>query len=977
MTNFRQQRSERLEHLLEAKNPNWIFGEVSPYCGDFWSRLDQQVRVATKDLLCEASKELPELPAWVVLANIWAVAVQHPVWLALIARAVDGSRDQRLLRERSRLVRLSDDSLRQDACAWAILHLDPSSSEEPPYLGEEAVLMPGLRLRYALANEWALEASTLGLLETACNQPKVSTFVRARELMYAMEAVRPDGRRLPALSQEEFDSAPPRMQAVAIARHELKACILPAALADDPELVARVETARQAARDAKQTLRALRDCLRAQDFAGAEVLLDDVSIDVATCDQAKVVLARLGPVSEPDISDDSPVEWDSLSKKASRRLRRLAPDLDLPPWWRWTASHIAKLIAKKRFSIKGVPAADLARIRRGWGSEEYRWLLAAGRSELVPADSAVWDDLDLPSLCLAAASRSELLNLVVQRIRPMRDARPVLALLGTPNGWSVKASASLALEKGVPGCRATDWRSWVVKCIGTPEWHANADVAGAGIDAVRAGVELLKARRAPVDRDGFRRAMCSILGTKQGVSPGEEVLASFLRVDPGAIPELMHLVPPARLVDMVRAQEMTPILLSRIEESAPAELREPIWSVRLLRARSASRLRSLMLEHPDRLGALPYNPDWWELPGRVADRALTLVLASVGDPERLRSVGERVGEVALRKALMAAARLLPLKLRRDRGYLQLAAVLGSSHFRSLRSVLFLSEKSAPAGCKFDRCYHEYLLPKKSGGNRVISVPPRTLKWVQRAILKKLIAPLGAHEAAFGFVPKRSIRDNASVHVGQEVVSNADVQNCFPSITWSLVLGVLRRDLGQQLGPEAISLLVDICTSKGGLPIGVPTSPALLNRVLLRTDELVQRAATLRECHYTRYADDLTFSGDHRAVEMLGIAKRTLSQIGLSLDPKKTTIYRPGRRQMVTGLVVNQQVSIPRRIRRRMRAAVHAMEQGGKSHWHGQESSPAALMGRLAFLGQIHPEQGGRLKSRLLSAQATKEQPSDG
>jgi retron-type reverse transcriptase len=160
------------------------------------------------------------------------------------------------------------------------------------------------------------------------------------------------------------------------------------------------------------------------------------------------------------------------------------------------------------------------------------------------------------------------------------------------------------------------------------------------------------------------------------------------------------------------------------------------------------------------------------------------------------------------------------------------------------------------------------------------------------------------------------------------------------------------------------MLCDVCTADGDLPIGAPTSPALLNRVLIKTDETLLQAAKARGVNYTRYADDLTFSGDSGAVQMLNVARCTLEQIGLQLDPKKTNIFRRGRRQMVTGLAVNDQVSVPRNIRRRLRAAVHMAVQHGTSHWHGQQQSLLALKGRISFVKMVHEAEGAQLMARL-------------
>jgi len=236
--------------------------------------------------------------------------------------------------------------------------------------------------------------------------------------------------------------------------------------------------------------------------------------------------------------------------------------------------------------------------------------------------------------------------------------------------------------------------------------------------------------------------------------------------------------------------------------------------------------------------------------------------------------------------------------------------------------------------------------------------------VQRAILNKLLMPLGVHGAACGFVPGRNITHNALPHVGQAVVVNADIRNCFPSVSWSVVRAAWRRHWGERLSPQAISLLVDLTTAQGGLPVGAPSSPALLNLVLWRTDEILQAQATRLGAHYTRYADDLTFSGGPAVVGLLKTAERTLAQIGLELDPKKTNVFRRGRRQMVTGLVVNDQVAVPRAIRRRLRAGVHQVEQGGQAHWAGLPQDTAALKGRLGFVAMVQPEHAAPLLARL-------------
>lgn len=159
-----------------------------------------------------------------------------------------------------------------------------------------------------------------------------------------------------------------------------------------------------------------------------------------------------------------------------------------------------------------------------------------------------------------------------------------------------------------------------------------------------------------------------------------------------------------------------------------------------------------------------------------------------------------------------------------------------------------------------------------------------------------------------------------------------------------MISVLRRDLGDAFSDAALMKLADIVLAEGVLPTGAPTSPAILNRVLLKTDEILSEAAHRRECVYTRYADDLAFSGSDAAVALLGVARGVLEAIGLELDPKKTNVFRRGRRQCCTGLVVNEKVNVKRGYARHLRAAVHALACGRTPQLDGCALSVPMLKG---------------------------------
>ena len=184
----------------------------------------------------------------------------------------------------------------------------------------------------------------------------------------------------------------------------------------------------------------------------------------------------------------------------------------------------------------------------------------------------------------------------------------------------------------------------------------------------------------------------------------------------------------------------------------------------------------------------------------------------------------------------------------------------------------------------DYYFNQFSIPKRRGGERTIHAPSEGLKTLQRRILHRMLNPLPVHPAATGFTPGRSIVDNARPHAGLSVVINIDLANFFPSITAerSRITRDAFRGIGW--GKDAASILARICTYEGRLPQGAPTSPAISNLVCRRLDErftslvkghrskeVVFRNPQTGEPgttripskefggHYTRYADDLTFS----------------------------------------------------------------------------------------------------------------------
>jgi len=226
-------------------------------------------------------------------------------------------------------------------------------------------------------------------------------------------------------------------------------------------------------------------------------------------------------------------------------------------------------------------------------------------------------------------------------------------------------------------------------------------------------------------------------------------------------------------------------------------------------------------------------------------------------------------------------------------------------------------------------YRELRLAKKSGGTRLLHAPLDPLKHIQRQILRCLLGKLAAHPAAMGFEAGQSIATNAAPHVGTAVIVKMDMKDFFTQTTAARV-----RSYFVKIGwsGAAADLLTKLTTHKGGLPQGAPTSPRLSNLVNYQLDARLFALALKFSTVYTRYADDMTFSFRSDDREQIALAIRCTKTIvgdyGYSLhQKKKLQIRRQHDRMLVTGLVVNTHLNLPRATRRRLRAVEHHLQAG--------------------------------------------------
>ncbi len=271
-------------------------------------------------------------------------------------------------------------------------------------------------------------------------------------------------------------------------------------------------------------------------------------------------------------------------------------------------------------------------------------------------------------------------------------------------------------------------------------------------------------------------------------------------------------------------------------------------------------------------------------------------------------------------------------------------------------------------------YHRFTIPKRTGEQRQISAPKSDMRTAQQVVARDILAKIPIHDAATAYRPGASIVANARPHAGQAVVIRLDIADFFPSITRKRVKGMF-QSLGYSEGVAAILALLTTDAPRNGadgpqasLPQGACTSPAISNIICQRLDARLNGLARKHGFTYTRYADDMTFS--HPATDapvgrLISSAVFILGEEGFEPNPAKARVTRAHQRQIVTGLVVNDGVAIPRADLRRFRAILHSAERDGfeaASLTLGKDVRDYAR-GYLAFVQMVEPEKATRIRER--------------
>lgn len=271
-----------------------------------------------------------------------------------------------------------------------------------------------------------------------------------------------------------------------------------------------------------------------------------------------------------------------------------------------------------------------------------------------------------------------------------------------------------------------------------------------------------------------------------------------------------------------------------------------------------------------------------------------------------------------------------------------------------RKVSFLHKVAAAS----EHFYRHFSIPKRHGGFRALCAPYPSLKECQRWILDEILVRKRCSPSSVGFTRGKSILDHAGPHVGAREILVLDIRDFFPSIRINRVISVFK---GLGYTQEVSQLLGRLCCRGGVLPQGAPTSPALANLVCRRLDARLRKSAKKAGLVFTRYADDLCFSGEIIPPGFESLVHRITKREGFLIKQEKSRKFNEcDTRRLVTGLNVTMiDLRVTRQYKRDLRTALYYINKYGlQSHMAKNKVRDPMyvqrLLGKVGFWRNVEP-----------------------
>lgn len=226
-------------------------------------------------------------------------------------------------------------------------------------------------------------------------------------------------------------------------------------------------------------------------------------------------------------------------------------------------------------------------------------------------------------------------------------------------------------------------------------------------------------------------------------------------------------------------------------------------------------------------------------------------------------------------------------------------------------------------------YRVFEISKKSGGKRQIAEPLPSLKEIQKWILHNVLVKMEVSPYAKAYIKGKSIKDNVRFHRNQEMVLSLDIHDFFGSLSSKLVY---EKFVEVGYNEDVAMMFTGLCCLNGSLPQGAPTSAMLSNVLMKPFDDAIAAYTVKRKIRYTRYADDMTFSGVFDCVDLIRYVRGNLKLLNLKLNKDKTRLRKQGQQQEVTGVVVNHHPQMSKKTRKEIRKNIHYIKKYGvESH----------------------------------------------
>jgi RNA-directed DNA polymerase len=254
-------------------------------------------------------------------------------------------------------------------------------------------------------------------------------------------------------------------------------------------------------------------------------------------------------------------------------------------------------------------------------------------------------------------------------------------------------------------------------------------------------------------------------------------------------------------------------------------------------------------------------------------------------------------------------------------------IYNTSHLSALVGYDKNYLKRAALSTKF--FYREFKILKKNGKFRIISEPLPSLKEIQHWILNEILYKINVSKYAKAYIPGRTIKEHIRFHKNKHIVLTVDIKDFFGSIKMKSV-----EDVFKELGYSEFiyNLLAKLCCLRNSLPQGAPTSPYLSNIICEEMDNEIAAYCMGGEIKFSRYADDMAFSGEFDHIMLERELRKILKKHGFTINKSKTRLMKQNQPQIIAGVLVNKKFQVPRKQRDELRQAVYYIEKFGlESH----------------------------------------------